>query len=355
MAKSKVGVLTFHRSFNYGSYWQARCLLSALRAAGHDAELMDHQSAEVEWVEARCLLQPTLPLRSPPSDFGAYKTKGRKLLEAVERLPLSPRFPLLAPEQAPAYDAVVVGSDEVWNFQHPCYGAKPLFFGRDLPAGRLVSYAASFGNHDAAAGMDSFWSDLLRRFDALSVRDANSQALVTAALGTAPPLVVDPVLLHPDAIVTADPGEDGPYAIVYGHGFPDWLAAAMRRWSERTGVRLLSLGYRNDWADEQRLDAGPQAFADLMAGAEAIVSNFFHGCVFALVNAKPWISTPSAYRFNKIRDLAAKLGAGDHIVREDVSDAGLDRRLAEPVSPAITARIAELRERSRAFLGTALG
>src|SRR5690349_8232637 len=40
----KIGVLTFHRCINYGSYWQARCLVDGLRARGHDAVLLDHHS-----------------------------------------------------------------------------------------------------------------------------------------------------------------------------------------------------------------------------------------------------------------------------------------------------------------------
>lgn len=354
MAKGKVGVLTFHRCFNYGSYWQARCMVEALQAGGHDAELLDHDCDWVNRAEGRCLMQPTLPARAPRSDFASYKSKGRKFLAAAAGLPRSPRFSLHAPEAAPGYDSIVVGSDEVWNFQHPWYGSKPIFFGSGLNADRLVSYAASFGNHDAGTGIDPHWSDMLGRFDALSVRDANSHALVTGALGTEPELVLDPVLLHPQAIETNGHREKQPYALVYGHGFPGWLTAALTRWSRSRNLRLLSVGYRNDWADEQRLDAGPQEFADLMAAADAVITNFFHGCVFALVNGKPWISTPSPYRFNKIRDLAAALDAADHIVGEAVTDQRLHELLSAPLSSAIGNRITTLRERSRSYLAAAL-
>ena len=38
----KIGVLTFHRCINYGSYWQARCLVEGLRDRGFEAELLNH-------------------------------------------------------------------------------------------------------------------------------------------------------------------------------------------------------------------------------------------------------------------------------------------------------------------------
>ena len=351
----RVGVLTFHRCFNYGSYWQARCLVEGLRGLGHDAELMDHDSRAVDWREARCLLQPALPHRTLPGDMPALKRKARKFSAAMEALPLSPRFPLDEWEASPRYDAVVVGSDEVWNFRHPWYGGKQLFFGQGLNAGRRVSYAASFGNHDAADGIAPEWADRLRGFDHISVRDANAIALVRQALGSEPALVLDPCLQFPEAIEAEVAREDSSYAVVYGHGLPEWLAARVRAWSDARGVRLISLGYRNDWADEQRIDAGPGEFAGLMAGASAVVTNFFHGCVFALLNGRPLVSAPSEYRFNKVRDLAAKLGMEGRIVTAATLPEQVAELLDTPVEAAVETRIAELRRDSSAFLEVALG
>ena len=151
----KVGVLTFHKCVNYGSYWQARCLVEWLRARGHQAELMDHDCRCVRRAEVRCALQPKLPSRTPLHELKNYAAKTRRFVDAVAALPLSRRFSLHEPEAASDYDAIVVGSDEVWNFRHPWYGSKPIFFGDGLKSARLVSYAASFGNHSAWDGIAS--------------------------------------------------------------------------------------------------------------------------------------------------------------------------------------------------------
>lgn len=353
-SSAQVGVLTFHRSINYGSYWQARCLVEGLRGMGHDARLLDHHSDAVVQAEWRCALQPTLPERTRRADLGAYKAKARRFVTAIERLPRSAAFALDDPGALPPLDSVVVGSDEVWNFRHPWYAGTPLFFGAGLRAPRLVSYAASFGNHDAADGVGPEWVARLRRFTAISVRDANAQALVGSALAQPVPLVLDPVLQF-GALVPRGRADGDRYALVYGHGFPDWLAQAMRRWSARHGVRLHSIGYRNDWADTQEIDAGPEAFAERAAGASALVTNFFHGCVFALVHGTPFVTAPSPYRFNKVRDLAAALAAQRHIVAPDTADAAYDTLLTAPHDAAIGARIDVLRADSTRFLSTALG
>ena len=326
MTSPKVGVLTFHRSINYGSYWQARCLVEGLRARGLDAEILDHRSRRVEWREARNAFQPTLPVRTDPRHFAALGRKTRALIAAVDALPLSRPFPLEDPAQMERYDTIVVGSDEVWNFRHPWYGGAALFFGDHCNADRLVSYAASFGNHDAADGLDTPWLDRLARFHAISVRDENSRALL-AGLPEDIPLVLDPCLQFPEIIPDATAAHQR-YAVIYGHSFPDWYTAQLRRWADATGTRLVSIGYPSPVADDHRIDVGPADFSALIAGAHAVATNFFHGCVFAIRHARPFACAASPYRRNKVRDLTRALGLEDHLVEAGTPDDTFAHRLA---------------------------
>jgi hypothetical protein len=354
LSAGKIGVLTFHRSVNYGSYWQARCLVEGLRSRGHDVELLDHDCPDVRRAELRCALQPELPKRTPRRLLRRYATKTRKFRRAIAALPLSRPFPLQKPQEVGAYDLVVVGSDEVWNFRHPWFGSQPIFFGDQLRAKRLVSYAASFGNHSASDGIHADWARKLDRFSALSVRDENSLRLVRNGAGREPALVLDPCLMFPQPAKAPANGDARRYALVYGHGFPTWLQQRVRRWADDRGLSLVSIGYRNEWADEQAIDAGPIEFAETMAGSAAVITNFFHGCVFALINGKPWISAPSAYRSIKIPDLVSILGAGDRLVDEATPFASLSEQLGTPIKRNVASRIAELRQRSEAYLDAAL-
>ena len=248
---------------------------------------------------------------------------------------------------------ILIGSDEVWNFRHPWYGAKPIFFGDRLRTGRLASYAASFGNHDAEHGIDPAWAAKLERFDALSVRDENSRRIVRQGLARDPEIVLDPCLQFPPPPPVFG-GDEPPYLALYGHGFPDWFAAAIRGWADANGRRILSIGYRTDWADEQRIEAGPEEFSALIAGADAVATNFFHGCVFALHHQRPFVCAPSAYRFNKVRDLTQTLAAERHMVSEDTPRETYAELLGAPLDPAIGATIAAMRARSSAYLASVL-
>ncbi|APG85699.1 hypothetical protein SAMCCGM7_Ch2969 [Sinorhizobium americanum CCGM7] len=351
---AKLGVLTFHRCINYGSFWQTRCLVDGLRSRGHEPIVLDHRSDRVSRAEWRCALQPLLPVRTSAADSQLYASKIRKFLKAIEALPLSGAFALDDPTGSESCDLVIVGSDEVWNLRHPWYGGCRLFYGDQLTARRLVSYAATFGNHPAATGLESFWAEGLRKFESISVRDGNSKTIVENAIGREATLVLDPCLQFPEAITSHEAisreALPRPYAAIYGHSFPSWFKDPVRRWAGSRGIKLVSVGYRNDWADEQWIDAGPHDFAGFIAGAAAVVTNFFHGCVFSLINSKAFACVMSDYRWNKIHDLIALLGAERHVIPEGAGERDYGAVLDEAPVSAIAARLAEHRLRSQAYL-----
>jgi hypothetical protein len=270
-------------------------------------------------------------------------------------LPRSPRFSLEHPAGAEAYDLVVVGSDEVWNLRHPWYGGCALFYGDGVRARRLVSYAASFGGYSAWEGLEPAWAERLRRFESISVRDENSWWMVRNVLGLEPVLVLDPCLQFPVPLEGRWRGPQQPFVAVYGHSFTPTFAQQVRRWARRRGLPLVSIGYRNEWADVHWITAGPQDFASFMARAAAVATNFFHGCVFALRNARPFVCESSSYRSIKVRGLMEAVGGERHLVTHEASAATYDALLDSPLDPEIVRRIDGLRRASEAYLDRVTG
>jgi hypothetical protein len=353
MTRPAVGILTFHRCINYGSYWQARALADGLAARGYAPVVVDHCSARVNVRELRCALEPTLPTPVTAGDRRRYAVKARRLLAASDALPLTPRVPLECPEVWPEFDTIVVGSDEVWNLQHPFYGGYRAFFGDGLPTRRLVAHSASVGNYaPERSRLDPEWSARLGRFDAISVRDDYSRQLVAASTGAEPPLVLDPCLQFAPA--PAESQADAGEVVVYGHNFTEFFAMAVRRWAGAQNRRIVSVGYRNDWADEQRIEATPDEFASAITHACAVATNFFHGCVFALRFERPFVCEANGYRFNKVKALAGALGTQHRMVFAGAADGAIDYALSNPIEPDILAAITEARRASDTYLDAAL-
>ncbi|AVA25615.1 polysaccharide pyruvyl transferase protein (plasmid) [Rhizobium sp. NXC24] len=318
---------------------------------GMDAVLLEHRSARVDRAEWRCALQPLLPVPTRCDDLRLYKNKIRKFFDAFAELPLSAPFPLENPDSAEEFPLVVVGSDEVWNLRHPWYGGYGAFYGEGLRSGRLVAYAATFGNFNAPDRLRGLRAEQLRSFSQISVRDLNSKRLIKDVLGLDAELVLDPCLQFPQAISNAGKEEIASACVaVYGHSFAGWFQQAIRQWADARSITLISIGYRNDWAHEQWIDAGPEEFARFMAGATAVVTNFFHGCVFSLVNDKPFACVLTDYRSSKLLDLTAMVGAGRNVIFEGAPPQRLDAALGEPPGSATFPRITALRRNSSAYL-----
>lgn len=256
----------------------------------------------------------------------------------------------------PACDAVVVGSDEVWNLSHPWYGRVPLFYGDGLRAPLKIAYAASFGHHVEPDGLDRAWARRLDDFDAISVRDDASRSIVAGALATEVPVVLDPCLAFPPDVADTPASADGQaYVALYGHDFSPAFGRAVRDWARHRGWPVISIGYRSEWADRQWIDAGPHEFAAFMANAGAVATTFFHGCVFALRFGRPFVCEGSWYRGTKLRCLMDQIGSERHLVNGSRAlDGGIDRLLDVPLPEAFATRIAALQQTSRHFLREAL-
>ncbi len=356
MSGLKIGVLTFHRCINYGSYWQSRCLVEGLRARGHDAVILDHDSRLVNLAEWKCAYQPVLPTAVPKEDVPFYRQKIEKFFNLFDSMPLSPRFRLDTPAEMENYDVVVIGSDEVWNLFHPWYSGCTLFYGDGIKAKHLISYAASFGNYPASDGLGQEWADRLRNFKAISVRDENSRVIIRNAIESEPEMVLDPCLQFP--IILEERfyrNFQKQYVAVYGHNFSETFIRKIKQWADDKQLPLISIGYRNDWADEQWISADPHDFAYFIAQSQAVVTNFFHGCVFALSNRKPFVCETSPYRNNKLQGLMAKIGGEGHLVTEETAFVTYDMRLSEALDEEMLQKIQKLRKTSNTFLDEALG
>lgn len=355
MGVLKIGVLTFHRCINYGSYWQARCLAEGLQAMEHNAVILDHECRSINFKEWKCAYRPVLPTHVPESDYPLYRKKIENFFSAFQTLPLSPRFPLHQPQAMDNYDVVVVGSDEVWNLFHPWYGKIKLFYGDDVKTNRLISYAASFGNYPASWGLNESWANKLQNFDAISVRDVNSQIIIKNAIDFEPPIVLDPCLQFP--VNTEQRNYEhlpANYIAVYGHNFSGFFVKRIQEFAKYKNLPLISIGYRNDWADKQWITADPHDFANFIANAECVATNFFHGCVFALRNAKPFACETTPYRSIKLENLMFKVGGEKHLVTENTHAKVYTGLLTEPLAENIFKKIDFLRQASYDYLDEAL-
>ena len=275
----KAGILTFHSADCSGAVLQARALVEVLRSLGHDASVIDYAPAYLtkpyrlwrnDWWK-----HPVGTAKNLANSFAVARRR-RGFQAFREGMHLTP-FP---PE---GLDAVIIGSDQVWN-RH-LNGGELLWFAQDpvFDHTRNIAYAASTGSVPLPEGVD------FGRFHRLSVREPRLQAEL-AARGFASTLVLDPVLLAGKDVLDAlaDPCPvKGRYVVAYEViDNPQVMQIA-----SSFGLPVVRI------ASNPRLSGRkqyvPGEFISLIRGAEHVVASSFHAVAVAKLYGVDVVYPPS--------------------------------------------------------------
>lgn len=211
-------------------------------------------------------------------------------------------------------DCIIVGSDEVWNFQEPKGNAR-LKFGYGLDCPRLVAYAPSIGKSDPAQKLPGYIYEGLKRFTALSARDYPTQLFVEKVLGVTPERVLDPTFLSEfPAAPRVVP--KGPYILFY---YCDRLPGAyfdqILAYAKRMGYAVYGAGECNKRYDLPTVNLTPFEWVRMFREAQMVFTGTFHGAVFSILNQKQffcYLTNPS--RVQKVHALLEELSIPDRII-----------------------------------------
>ncbi len=344
----KVNQLTFHSALNYGAVLQTYALGHVLKHLGHEVSLIDLRPPALtegptlhplgllkRWEFARFLRA-----HCPP------KTATTDRPGEVARL-------------APAADAWVVGSDQVWNPEITGAFAGDFFLAGVPPGTRRLAYAASFGRDVLAwePGLREQARRWLAGFDGISVREASGLRLCQELGAGRCEHVLDPTLLLGDfraLLPAARPGRDL-LCMVYqpGPGFAP-AAAGLARALELSplllGRRAGATGFRD--LPHPAVTRWVRCFRD----AAFVLTDSFHGLAFALIFNRPFAVVPgNPERFCRLKDLLTDLQLESRIFATYEELAG-STRWRDPVPyEEVNRRLAAQRATSLDFLRRHLG
>jgi hypothetical protein len=347
----RVGILTLHCGSNYGAVLQAYALARAVREAGHEPEVVDYrtQTGVAHYRRERLPFNPETRRAQPL--FAAHAWKAWKNDRFIERhTPLSPdsfRWPAELERYRDRYDVVVAGSDQIWDLGTE-RGLETCFFldWVDHTTTARTSYAPSVGPTTSLGAHASTLVPLLSSFDALSVRDDGSVALVAEATRRTPEKVLDPTFLVDYDDILVRPTRRRPYLAVYGYVRNPKALEHIRRIADERELEIVSLGFRNPVARRNRIGLGPDEWVGELAGADYVVTNFYHGLVFSLRFRRPFTVLPKEGKAHKVGDLLGIVGLEERTrIEEDGAPIDWDH---------VTAVLDAETERSRRFLASAI-
>ncbi len=353
----KIGIVTVHRAHNCGAMLQALALQQALRRIGHAPELVEANTIGEGKVFPDCprawRLWPYY-LKNLLLSLGLRAVKIRLFKRFLRHLALSRRFGSAdeIPEQE--YDAFIVGSDQVWNFD--IVKDTRLFlldFCKD--DAKRLSYAASFGLSQIPADWVGRLRGALTRYRAITVREDRAAELVESLTGAKPPVVVDPTLLleASDYLPYEAPRlVRGPYVLVYSIGAaPAYMLKIGRQLARERKCRLVYVNATSfgSWLrvlGEYQLIA-PDRFLSFIRHAECVVCTSYHATIFSIHYRRPFLTVLPLHSqvTSRLTSLLNRLGLSGHLLKEGEPTDGAGARLEAPFDE-VHARIAALRAES---------
>ncbi len=318
----RVGILTFQRVMNYGGALQSLALQEAIGRCGCDVHVVDYTCSALRGDEKPpALMEQKKPgqilkwfmqhrfLSSKYQAFAAYRDKHLDLTKTVDRDSIA--------DALSDFDAIVVGSDQVWN---PKLTGGDTAYLLDFPAAsttRKIAYAASIGLNVFPSELEQPWAEMIGRFDSISVREKTA-ADYLASLGlNNVKQACDPTFLVGQDYWSriAEPvNVDGPYMFVYLFvPVRGLLLDKLKELASSKGLRLVVLhsSARLVPGVQNVRGCSPEQFLGYVVGADAVFTSSFHGTCFSLIFNKDFYSycpEAQASTRSRITDLLDELG-----------------------------------------------
>lgn len=352
----KTGILTLPLHCNYGGILQAYALQEFLRKEGHEVTVLDRQ---------RNVADERLGAR-------LYRTLCQKVMHRNMQRYIHTHLHCTAPlrsEEALAtaatgLEALIVGSDQVWRPEMIKGVETNYFLDFAPPACRRIAYAASFGTDrwQAPQEMTDRIRPLLTRFQAISVREEEGVGLCQEVFGQKATQVCDPTLLFDRSFyekLLPEKGQSPDDALFY-YLLGD--KGANRRLVQQLAEKMGRQPYTVNAEREVHLGKftfahfpTPDRWLEGFSRAGFVVTDSFHGAVFALLFNKPFVVLKNlSGGLSRITSLLQRYGLPSRLMeREELISATPEPLLSLPYE-MINQRIAEDRKRASEFLRHAL-
>ena len=203
----------------------------------------------------------------------------------------------------------MTGSDQVWN-PVASSSIEPYFLTFAPTEKKKISYASSFGVNFIDERIKKKMGEWLSDYTSIAVRENSGISLIKLLSGKEASWVIDPTLLLTkkewQAVSVDYPHMPQRYVIVYDLAESiaiDKLALKIGQERNIPVYRICKRAYgmKKKVGIVNILDAGPAEFLSLIAHAEYVVTNSFHGTAFSINFETPFFTVLSNQKKNNSR------------------------------------------------------
>lgn len=298
----KVGIITFHRSYNCGSMLESYAIHFYLKKMGIENEIIDFSNTgqrrlysvffecnSIKNIVKNILLLPHRR-RIAQNNF-KYEEFKEKYFE------MSEEFSEMKQLHDTEYEVIIAGSDQIWNIT--IQDGDDAYFLPWVCKAKKVAYAPSFGARNIsvwAKDVDKYrkW---LKDFAALSVREQNGAKWIWELTGEKVDVLPDPTLLldkeEYEHLLDSSFINHKKYIFFYCPSFQEEICRMVKKISDKYEMNVIAWStkayyIRMIYRYGFRLPEyeSPSVYLSLIKGAELVVTTSFHGTIFSTIFRK---------------------------------------------------------------------
>ena len=318
----KIGIVTFHRAFNYGANLQAFALNSYVNQIGYDCEIIDlypNSAGRPSSNIVRRLLSSAKSIliyckNKRIRNFMRFQKDNYRISSKKYYGDTDMEF------SPPIYDVLISGSDQILNTTLTG-NTKSYYLSFDNTA-KKISYGSSFGRTILSETEYTLIDSELIKFSALSVREKSGQNIIKERIGVTSTLVLDPVFLLSREQwdkKSAKRAILNEYIFVYAMEATEILESTVRTLSERLGLPIYIIyGCKKKYATCWNVvkDCGPSEFISYIKGAYLVITNSFHGTAFSIIFEKDFVCVAHSTRNARLDNIMELIGQQNYLVKD---------------------------------------
>lgn len=331
----KIGTITIHYGFNFGSALQAYALVKYLNTRVDNVE-----AKLINYIPPRYSISRRYFKTSKYSNLmkkwaylllvAPYKMRNQWIFDRFLNTYISMTKQVNsfsdACEVAREFDVFITGSDQVWNSDYN-EGVDPMYYLGFAPeTSKKLSYAASCGKDDYS---ENEWKEidrLLDNFTGISLREKNSKQLFIDRGYNNAQQSLDPIFLldktewkmiekRPSRIIDK-------YVLVYCLDSDEKdLIRIANEVAKARGLKTAIISYSHFWnrydVDYVYRNQSPNNFLWLISHASYIVTNSFHGVAFSINLEKQFVAVKRRKYNSRLDSILEITGMMDRYIAFD--------------------------------------
>ena len=293
----KAQIITINDYFNYGNKLQNYAMVQLLSSYGieaYTATIVPAASAKYGRYLGNIRNSLVAKKRSAMEIVKGRGEGARKVRNFIdfEREYINKGIRLYPEHDAscPDSDLVIIGSDQVWNYNWVNEGELTLRLGLFATTNQVLAYAASIGIDEIPDNLKPLFRHAWQRMKYISVREDRAAELIREIADKDSCVVLDPTLMiakkHWEEVFRNSNNEGERYVLTYFLGEP--TVSQMEIINNHAKKYKLKVRMLNSLKDMESFSAGPKEFVELISKADYIFTDSYHACCFALIFNRPF-------------------------------------------------------------------